>query len=236
MNEFNSSQRIGDIAAKFPNVVEIYKENKIDFCCGGDRPLKKAIEELSLNEQELINRINSSYEQFKNQNLENKDWVSAPIDELVDHIINTHHAYLYVNLPKISELTTAILRAHGQNHPELSKVHKLFHSLKMELDSHLIKEETIQYPAIDKYLKTKDINDLENAIDVIKSLEEEHVGAGDVLKELRIITEDYKVPSDGCPTYQLTFDKLVELESDMFQHIHLENNILFPRLKALRTE
>lgn len=235
MSIFTSNQKIGDIVAKFPNASEVFKEYKIDFCCGGDRPLKAAIKEQGLNEQEVLNKINTLYEDFKNKNnLEEKNWVEAPFDQLVDHILNVHHAYLHENLPKIGELTAKILRVHGNSHPELFKVHKLFNSIKTELEAHLIKEETIQYPAIKEYEKTKTIADLDNAIKIIKELEEEHTGAGDILKELREVTDDYAVPDDGCPTFKLTYDKLQELESDLFQHIHLENNILFPRLFALK--
>jgi len=184
-----------------------------------------------------MDRINSLYEEYKNTlNSKKRDWVEAPLNELVDHILNVHHAYLHENLPKISELITKILRVHGNNHPELFKVHKLFNTIKTELESHLIKEETIQYPAIREYEKTKAEPDLDKAINIIRELEEEHTGAGDILKELRKVTDDYAVPDDGCPTFKLTYDKLQEMESDLFQHIHLENNILFPRLFGLKNQ
>lgn len=235
MNTFNSNQKIGKIVTKFPNAADIFKEYKIDFCCGGDRPLITAINEQGVNEAEILEKINASYEKLQNKlYTNNKNWVEAPFDELVDHIVNVHHGYLYENLPKISELTTKILRVHGGNHPELSKVHKLFHTVKMELEAHLIEEETIQYPAIKEYLRSNSEVDLDKAINIINQLQDEHTGAGDILKELRKVTNDYKAPSDGCNTYKLTYAKLEEMESDIFQHIHLENNILFPRLSELK--
>ena len=235
MNTFNSNQKIGEIVTKFPNAADIFKEYKIDFCCGGDRPLITAINEQGVNEAEILEKINASYEKLQNKlYTNNKNWVEAPFDELVDHIVNVHHGYLYENLPKISELTTKILRVHGGNHPELSKVHKLFHTVKMELEAHLIEEETIQYPAIKAYLRSNSEVDLDKAINIINQLQDEHTGAGDILKELRKVTNDYKAPSDGCNTYKLTYAKLEEMESDIFQHIHLENNILFPRLYELK--
>jgi regulator of cell morphogenesis and NO signaling len=154
MGTFYGNQKIGDIVVKFPNAVDILKEYRIDFCCGGNRELITAINEQNLNEEEILNKINSSYEEFKNRN-KDINWLETPLKELVEHIVNTHHAYLYESLPIISELTTKILRVHGTNHPELAKVHKLFHTLKMELDEHLIKEETIQYPAIYEYENLK---------------------------------------------------------------------------------
>lgn len=235
MNTFNSNQKIGDIVIKFPNAADIFKEYKIDFCCGGDRPLITAINEQGVNEAEILEKINASYEKLQHNLYENnRNWVEAPFDELVDHIVNVHHGYLYENLPRISELTTKILRVHGEHHPELSKVHKLFHTVKMELEAHLIEEETIQYPAIKEYLRSNSEVDLDKAINIINQLQDEHTGAGDILKELRKVTNDFKAPSDGCNTYKLTYAKLEEMESDIFQHIHLESNILFPRLIELK--
>ncbi|MBU5312696.1 iron-sulfur cluster repair di-iron protein [Tissierella carlieri] len=234
MSKFNSSERIGEIVAKFPKAADIFIENKIDFCCGGDRSLIVAIEEKGLNETKILDDLNKLYEEFAN-NLDSKDinWQEAPIIELVEYIINKHHAYLWDELPRISKLTTTILKVHGQSHPELSKVHKLFNTLKMELEEHLNKEETMQYPAVREYARTKSYADLERAINIINELEKEHTGAGDILKELRIVTDDYKIPDDVCPTFELTYEKLQEMESDLFKHIHLENNILFPRLRQL---
>ncbi len=103
----------------------------------------------------------------------------------------------------------------------------------MELEDHLTKEETIQYPAIKEYEKTKSLNDLKKAVDIINDLESEHTNAGDILKELRTITNDFTMPEGGCETFELTYQKFHEMESDIFQHIHLENNILFPRLREL---
>lgn len=233
MSTFHSSQKIGEIVTKFPKSADVLKEYRIDFCCGGDRTLLTAIKEQSLSEPEVLDRINNLYEEFKNMESEDKNWEEAPFSELVDHIVNVHHAYLQVELPKISELTAKILRVHGEHHPELSKVYKLFHSLKMELEQHVIKEETIQYPAIKEYEKNKTKAALDKAVNITKELEDEHVGAGDILKKLRKVTNDYTVPEDGCNSYRLTYVKLMELEADTFQHIHLENNILFPRLMKL---
>lgn len=232
MSTFHSSQKIGEIVTKFPKSADILKEYKVDYCCGGDRTLLTAIKEQNINESEILGKINSLYEEFKNKETGERNWEVAPFGELAEHILNVHHAYLWAELPRISELTGKILRVHGEHHPELSKVYKLFHSLKMELEEHLIKEETIQYPAIREYEKSKTKEALEKAANITKELEDEHTGAGDILKELRRVTNDYAVPEDGCNSYRLTYTKLQELEADTFQHIHLENNILFPRLEA----
>lgn len=233
MGAFHSSQKLGEIVTKFPKAADIFKEYKIDFCCAGDRPLLTAIKEQGLNEAEVLDKINNLYEKFKNIETEGRDWTKAPLSELVDHIINVHHAYLNAELPRISELTSKILRVHGEHHPELSMVHKLFHTMKMDFEAHTIKEETVQYPAIKEYEKNKTEAALHKAIKLNQELSDEHTSVGNILRELREVTNDYKVPDDGCNTYRLTYAKLQELEAETFEHIHLENNILFPRLMEL---
>ncbi len=234
MGKFNSGQNIGEIVVQFPKAAEIFKANKIDFCCGGNRPLADVLKEQGLDEKKIMEKINELYDQQQvNKNNPDKDWREVPTGELVEHILDTHHAYLWSELPRISEYVTKILRVHGEQHPELAKVHKLFHMVKMELEEHLVKEETIQYPAIFNFLENDGKAELEKAVKVIRELEEEHTAAGNVLKELRGVTRDYQVPTDGCSSYDLTYLKLEEMESDIFQHIHLENNILFPRLEAI---
>lgn len=232
MSKFNKAQQIGEIVNAFPKAAEIFKEYKVDFCCGGSRPLSEAIEEQKINETELLDKINSQYENYESSS-KDKNWVEAETDEIIEQILNKHHAYLWSELPVIAKLSTTILRVHGSHHPELSKVNRLFNTLKMELEDHLTKEETIQYPAIKEYQKTWALDDLNKAVDIINDLETEHTGAGNILKELREVTNDYKIPDDVCQTFEKTYNKLQELEADLFQHIHLENNILFHRLRKL---
>lgn len=233
MSKFNKSSKIGEIVALFPKAADLFMEYKIDFCCGGNRPLSEAVEDSRVDVDKVVEELNKLYEDFKNESSKDRDWNKAPLDELVEHIINTHHGYLWDELPRLSQLSTTILKVHGEHHPELFKVHRLFSSLKAELEEHLTKEEALQYPAIREYVKTKSQEDLKKAIDIIDELEEEHSNAGDILKELRIVTKDYEIPDDVCPTFELVYQKLQEVEKDLFQHIHLENNILFPRLRKL---
>lgn len=235
MEIFNINNKIGDIVVQYPAVIDIFKEYGIDFCCGGDRSLGAALKESDLNENEVLTRINNSYDEYiRSVNKKDIDWTVAPIMDLVNHIVNRYHAYLNTNLLKISDLTTKIYKVHGLNHPELAEVHKLFNMLKMELEAHTIKEENVQYPAIEKFEKSKNESDLNKAIEIIKELNEDHAHAGSILKRLRLVTTNYIVPEDGCTTYYLTYEKLQELEADTFEHIHLENNILFPRLMGLK--
>lgn len=227
---FKSSDKIGDIVVNFPKAMDVFRRHGIDFCCGGNRPLIDAIKEDNLNEEEVLKDLHDEYEKIDSLIKEEVDWLNISYNDLIDYIVNKHHRFLNEELPIVSELTTKILRVHGENHPELSKVYKLFHNLKMELEEHLIKEEEIVFPLIKKYENEGSKEALDKAIKIIEELETEHTGAGDILKELRKITHNYEVPKDGCNTFKYTYDKLQEIELDLFNHIHLENNIMFPRL------
>jgi regulator of cell morphogenesis and NO signaling len=228
---FTEIDKIGDIVARFPKAGDIFKHYNVDFCCGGNRPLAEAISEQKLNASEVLGQLNAAYANMQAASeQQDRDWQQAAYGEFIDHVVHTHHGYLHRELPKIRELTTKILRVHGGNHRELAKVHKLFHLLKMDLEEHLIKEEEQLFPAIKAYEQQPSSAQLQNAAELIEELESEHTAAGDILKEMRQITDQYRVPDDGCPTYRLTYDKLQELEADLFQHIHLENNIMFPRI------
>jgi regulator of cell morphogenesis and NO signaling len=227
---FKSSDSIGHIAANFPKSMEVFKEYNIDFCCGGDAALIDEIKEHNLNEEEVMNELEEAYNKTISMGTEELDFTKLSYSDLIDHIVNVHHAYLQREMPKIGELIAKILRVHGERHSELLEVHRLFSRLRMELEQHTIKEETIEFPSIKEYEKTGSKKLLDKITEAIKNLEEEHEGAGGILKALRRVTNGFKAPEDGCNTYRLTYDKLKELESETFVHIHLENNILFPRL------
>lgn len=163
----------------------------------------------------------------------NKNLNDAPLNELVDHIIEKHHGYLKGELPYLGKLVKTIYRVHGEHHPELAQVYELFNGLKADLDSHLSKEETLQYPAIKKYLETKSEEDLKKAINIIDELIKEHIDSVEILSQLRKVTKNYIIPDDVCPTFEMTYQKIQDVEADLFEHIQLENNILFPKLREL---
>lgn len=222
-------QTLGNIVAIIPSAAPFFEMHQIDYCCQGNRTLHDALKHHTLNIDDVLNILNDKLSQTNTAT----PWMEADLNSLVDHILDTHHAYLYEKLPFLSELTTKILRVHGLHHQELKEVHTWFHRLKPEMEAHLIKEETLQYPAIREYLKTKNQEKLQVAKDVIQSLEDEHRFVGDALKELRKVTNNYALPHDACQTYEKTYEFLEELEKNTFQHIHLENNILFKRLLEL---
>lgn len=230
---FEASHKVGDIVASFPKAMDIFMKHNIDFCCGGNRPLSQALREHNIDEGKIIDELNKLYDKYQEKLNDEIDMKNAPYDELIDYIIRTHHAYLYQQLPILKELVNKILEVHGEHHGQvLSKVHKLFHSLKADLEQHLEKEERDLFPFIRKYQHNPTQENLDKALSLINEIENEHTSAGDILKELRHVTEQYKTPPDTCTTFDMTYRKLEEMEADLFKHIHLENNIMFPRLRA----
>ncbi|MFB9275155.1 iron-sulfur cluster repair di-iron protein [Cohnella cellulosilytica] len=232
---FNGEERIGDIVADFPGASRLFKEAKIDFCCGGDRKLSEAAGGQGLSLDELTSRLNASYAEAaaRNEAVET-DWKTAPIPDFIDHIVERHHDYLKKELPHIGELLTKVLRVHGAGHPELALLHRRFHQMKIELDQHLIAEEETLFPLLKRYAAEPGEEAREKAVAGLDDLEKDHSVVGDYLKEMREKSDGYALPPEACRTYTLAFGKLVELEADLFEHIHLENNVLFPRIEQAR--
>lgn len=230
LDKFNCQMKLGEIVNQLPEASNIFKQYQIDFCCGGNRPLKEAAEAQGINLEQVLQQLNEAYQRL--QEMENKqvDWQTIGYSFLIDHILQTHHSYLKTELPEISALVTKILRVHGSGHQELAQLHRQFHLLQMDLMQHLIKEEEELFPLIKQY-ENEDSKDLLEMIkNKIEELEKEHVDAGKILKTMRELTDHYFIPDDACKTFRLTYQSLEYLETDLFKHIHLENNILFPRL------
>jgi regulator of cell morphogenesis and NO signaling len=232
---FKLDDTVGNIVTEFPGASEILKNNKIDFCCGGDRKFKEAVKE-DLNQSAepgaILKEINDNYSEKKDYYAEIEFPKNLSQSQLIEYIVDNHHAFLQQTLPQLSQLTTKVLRAHRENHGQvLKKVYRLFNILKMELEAHLIKEEEEIFPLIKEYSQAKENADRSETLKGILELKDEYETAGDIIKELREITDDYQLPEDSCNSFKLTYQLLQDLESDLFQHIHLENNILFARLE-----
>lgn len=231
MKNFSKTQKLGEIVAMFPKASETFIKNGIDFCCGGDRTLELAVKEKGIGAKDILDQLEASYEKYRSRVNEDTDWRTAKHTDIIDFIVNTHHAFLKKELPATEKLVSKILKVHFIDSGEvLTKVHKLFSQLKTELEMHLIKEEEILFPMIKEYENNLSKELLNKIVDEIENTEDEHDKAGDILKELRKVTNQYEVPSTGCATFELTYKKLQEIESDTFHHIHLENNIIHERL------
>ncbi len=227
----NKNQKLGEVVSNFPGATEIFNKYKIDYCCGGHDTLGEALEELSLDHNEIIEELNSEYEKFIKSNSEYKDWRKENPTALIKHIVQTHHEFTKNQLREIDALLFKVLKVHFKHHSdELLKVHRHFGSLKTELEEHLIKEEEHLFPLIENYEMSKDERILSEIREELSNTEDEHDAAGNILKELEKITRDFTAPAGACTTFKLVYTKLHELEKDLFIHIYLENSVLFNML------
>lgn len=221
---------LGEVVTVYPAVVKKFNDMELDYCCGGSKSLELALKEKGIDVDKFVEDLNKEFKEFKFENSQYVDWREKSSEELINHIVETHHGETFRLLKEIDPLMVKVFRVHFSHGPELlMKVHILFGKLKCELEEHLLKEENILFPLMIKYDQAKDEKEKKEIEKDIRIIVNEHEAAGDILKELAEVTDDYKVPDWGCISFKLLYDYLHDLEKDLFIHIHKENNILFPR-------
>ncbi|KHL96452.1 ScdA [Paenibacillus sp. IHB B 3415] len=225
---FTSEAMVRDIVLQFPKAADYFKAKRIDFCCGGAKPLAEAAAEKGLDPEAMIHDLNKLQEEHPVLE-EDTAWNEASSEELVNYIVNKHHRYLREELPLISQNVTKVFRVHGEDSPHLGEMHRLFNLLREDLLQHTAKEEESEFPKMLAYTQNPTEEGLSELRGLLHNLEAEHDGAGEILRELRRVTNDYTPPAHACTTYRLTYARLEELEGMTFEHVHLENNILFLR-------
>ncbi len=224
---------VRDYAVENPNATRVFEKYGIDYCCGGHKPLADACAAANVDVNEVLKGIENGGSATSNDNA--KDWRRESLTALVEHINSTHHVYVKEEVPRLLQLIAKVVAAHGANHPELLTVQQTFSGLGQELSMHLMKEEQILFPYVaqaERSAKTGEplppscFGTVQNPVRMMMM---EHDSAGTALKELREATSDYAVPGDACISYKTLYQALQDFEKDLHQHIHLENNILFPR-------
>lgn len=202
----------------------------IDYYSDGGRRLDQACLELSLDPQEVLVALKQAEATAE---ASQPDWASAPIDAITAHIVATHHAYLRKILPRLTFLVDKIATVHGSHHPELGALSETFQRFVQSMEAHIEKEESLFFPRCQE-LATSGADGLEEFVrEAIQAHEAEHQESVDAFATMRRLTNGFEVPADSCNTYQMTFEKLLELEADTHMHLHMENNVLFGRLKNL---
>lgn len=229
MSALSENSPVGQWVAEQPGLARLFEELQIDYCCHGDRSLAEACQDQGLDVEQVVARFEEPDRNLPDES--SVDWTSAPLGDLCDHIEATHHSYLKSELPRLTGLIGKVLDAHGESHPEIRQVQKVFAGLRAELEPHMMKEERILFPAIRQLEQSEAMPSFPfgSVANPIRMMEHEHDIAGNALKEIRRLTADFAVPNDACLTYQGLLDGCRQLEADLHQHIHKENNILFPR-------
>ena len=221
---------VAQLAVSHPGALAVFTKYNIDYCCGGHRSVEDACLRLGLNPEKIKQEVYQSSGRETSQNLHPENWSST---FLVDFIIQNHHSYVRESIPQIEQFLDKVCDAHGNECLELLNIRERFLDLAEELTQHMEKEELVLFPAI-KRLDAQNHDDHPLSIAIqppIISMEQEHVIAGDLVKQIRLLSKNYTPPDFACPTFKITYQKLQEFDNDLMRHIHLENNILFERLK-----
>ncbi len=235
--QLSLNQTVADIATQSLAAVRVFEEYGIDYCCGGKKPLEDACRAQGLQPDAVLAYLERAT--AGNSGAET-DWRTAPLSDLIRHIVTKHHEYLRIELPRINQRLAKVMAKYGeQDRDTLGPVPGHFTALWQELDQHMHKEEAILFPVIEQYEAAARSNGATplppfgSIAAPIRVMEVEHDGAGDALRAIRESTCGYHVPDHACITYKSLLDGLRELEADLHVHIHLENNILFPRALEL---
>ncbi|MDP4184189.1 MAG: iron-sulfur cluster repair di-iron protein [Bacteroidota bacterium] len=224
-----SNLTIGEIVAKDFRKAEVFKKAGIDFCCGGKKGLRETCEEKGIDQAILESELKDTEETPLSFSEDYNQWT---LDFLCDYITNTHHKYVLKTLPDLVAYTKKIAGVHGSHHPELNEVADLFDKINIELLQHLKNEEEVLFPAIKEVLKDNSSEKKKIITSEITRMWGEHDFAGGAMDQINALTHHYIVPADGCNTYNVTLKLLEQFEDDLHKHVHLENNILYP--KALK--
>ncbi|HWQ54141.1 MAG TPA: iron-sulfur cluster repair di-iron protein [Bryobacteraceae bacterium] len=237
MSTLTEHRTVGEIAAEYPATVRVFQRHQIDFCCGGKLPLANACESRGLAPEKLLEELE---EAAAGRQTDATDWNAASLTALIDHIVRTHHEYLKSELPRLSEMLARVISKHNNKYGQIpEQLGEIFEGLRAELESHLMKEENVLFPLVEQMEAAAKAGvsappaHCGSVNNPIRVMVHEHDSAGGALAELRAVSRNYAVPEDACNTFRALYHDLEVLEADLHQHIHLENNVLFPRAAAL---
>lgn len=225
-------KQIGELVAQDYRTAAIFSNYGIDFCCKGNRQIDEVCTKKKINAEQIETELDAILNAKSTGEPDFKQW---PLDLLADYVEKTHHRYVDSKSQPLLQFLDKLCKVHGERHPELFKINTAFKELAQELASHMKKEELILFPFIKKLVQAELTNkeiekphfgSVENPIDM---MEHEHETAGDLLRIIENETSGYQPPADACNTYRVTYAMLKEFEEDLHKHIHLENNILFPK-------
>ncbi len=230
-------QIIGELVANDYRTASVFKKHNIDFCCQGNRTINEACEAKNIDGKLVVGDLNELLNSKTDSALDYQSW---PLDLLAEYIEKKHHRYVEQKTTEIKPYLEKICRVHGGRHPELHEISEHFNATAGELAMHMKKEELMVFPFIRKMVKAKEegrkvaMPNFESIQFPIQAMMDEHTNEGERFRLIDELSNNYTPPEDACNTYRVTFALLKEFEQDLHLHIHLENNILFP--KAIELE
>src|SRR5215217_5691717 len=228
----NTGMTVREVAMELPQSTRLFEKLRIDYCCGGHRPLAEACASAGVDVSEVMEMLAGVTQSEDTAALA---FQNASLPELITHILDTHHVFTKSEMERLQSLTDKVIGAHGANHPELLQLRELWQRLCADLKPHMFKEEQVLFPYMIALAQAADhkwatpFAPFGTVNNPIRMMMREHDDVGEILRELRTVTSDYTTPADGCISYRTLYEALEAFEKDLHQHIHLENNILFPR-------
>jgi regulator of cell morphogenesis and NO signaling len=231
----DATRTVREFATEIPNATRIFEKLGIDYCCGGGKPLEAACLQAKIPVEEVLRSLEDAGAPSVTTAGETVDFQGARLADLIEHILAVHHGYVKQEVPRLQQLLAKVVAVHCAGHPELAAVQRTFAALSSELLSHMMKEEMVLFPYIKKLEEAASqrrrapqapFGSISNPVHM---MELEHESAGKALEEVRVLSGAYTPPESACFSYRMLYSALKEFEADLHQHVHLENNILFPR-------
>ena len=241
----DTTKTVREMALNIPGATRVFETLGIDYCCGGDKPLEKACGEANLEINDVIDSLESAAVEYRHRNgadLKVEDWQNAPLGDLIGHIQGTHHKYVKTEIARLRPLFDKVCNVHGSKHSELLPLRGDFQTLAQELTTHMMKEEMVLFPYIERMEESLVSGEpilpapFGTVETPVAKMVHEHDSAGNLLRHMRQLTNGYEPPEGACTSYKTLYLALAEFERDLHQHVHLENNILFPRAVKMERE
>lgn len=235
---FNDETKVREIALSNSGARHILEDAGVDYCCGGAKSLHDACLLANVPAEEILRRLHKNAEQVEPGA---SQWASAPLAELTKHIRERHHQYVRKAIPRLRALLAKVREKHESNHRELVEIEKLFGDVAREMTMHMQKEEQILFPFIDSIERAANGGEavetpfFQTVQNPIYAMMKEHDSAGELLRQIRAASGGYRAPANACASYQAAYQDLEEFERDLHLHVHLENNVLFPRAVELES-
>jgi regulator of cell morphogenesis and NO signaling len=238
----SATRTVRELAIEIPNATRTFEKLGIDYCCGGGKSLNDACMHAHLSVDDVLRDLEQggSFTQATEASL--PDFTNGALGNLIEHIVTTHHVYVKQEIPRLQQLLHKVVSVHGKNHPELGNIQQIFQAMAAELTSHMMKEEHILFPhivALENAVNSgrpKPVPVFGTVSNPVHMMELEHDSAGAAIKSISELSGNYTPPEAACFSYKTLYAALKEFESDLHQHVHLENNILFPRAIAMESQ